>query len=247
MALYSYIKLPPKPNRKIVNAVSYSSMIVGSLFLFWSFYPIIFFQIYSEFFIKNKVTTPIPKRNVISPIEATNSVLGTYSIFSTNLSDYTKAGMWFPSVTQEKNSDIKISEYKISVSRLNIQNAKVIVGGEDLNKGLIHFLPKVIPGENGSVVIFGHSILPALARPASELHYKSIFTYLPSMERGDTINVAVNGINLEYEVIDIFVVKPTDISVLDQHRDDSYLSLITCVPQGTYNLRLVVKSRLKRL
>lgn len=222
-------------------------MIIGSLFLFWSFYPIVFFQIYSELFIKRRVATPIPKNNIISPLEETNSVLGTYSILSTNLSDYTKVAVWFPSVSQQKNAAIKTQQYSISIPRLNIQNAKVIVGGEDLNKGLIHFLPKVLPGQNGSVVIFGHSILPALAKPASELDYKSIFTYLPSMERGDAINVTIDGINLEYEVVDIFVVKPTDISVLDQHYDDSYLSLITCVPQGTFRDRLVVKAKLKKI
>lgn len=247
MALYSYIKQKPKRNQKILGVVSYGSMIIGSLLLFWSFYPIIFFQIYSELFIKRKLTTPVPGKTAPRVGNSLKSVLGTYSIFSTNLSDYTKAGVWFPSVTERVSADIILKEYTLSIPRLNIQNARVIVGGEDLNKGLIHFLPKTIPGQPGSVVIFGHSILPALAKPASALDYRSIFTYLPSMERGDAITATVEGVNYEYEVVDIFVVKPTDVSVLDQQYDAAYLSLITCVPQGTYRDRLVVKAKLKSL
>lgn len=246
MSLYAYVKEKPKPNRKVVIFISYSSMIVGSLFLFWSFYPIIFFEIYSQLFIQRKVLTPVPSYKALSEFTRTNSILGSYSVFSTNLSDYTKAGIWFPSVTQNKNQDLKVGEYTLSIPRLNIANAKVIVGGEDLNKGLIHYAPKCLPGDEPcNAVIFGHSILPQLAK--SGLDYKSIFTYLPSMEQGDKVLVTVDGATYEYKVIDIYVIHPSDVSVLDQVYDDSYLNLITCVPQGTYRDRLVVKAKLTKL
>lgn len=245
MSLYSYTKEKPKPHKKLITFISYASMIIGALFLFWSFYPIIFFEIYSQLFIQKKVLTPLPQYKALSEFTKTNSLVGEHSVYSTNLSDYTKAGIWFPSVVQEVNQDLKVKNYSLTIPRLNVTNANVIVGGEDLNKGLIHYAPKSLPGENGNVVIFGHSILPQLAKPG--LDYKSIFTYLPSMERNDSIYITIDGARYEYKVADIYVINPDEISVLDQVYDDSYLNLITCVPQGTYRQRLVVKAKLMRM
>jgi len=249
MALYIYTKDKPYFYKKIVNIFSYTSLIAGALLLFWSFYPIIFFQLYSKLVFKQKFTSPLPEYRDLPAFTSANSVLGVGSIFSTNLSEFTKAGMWFPQVQQEKNDILDIKEYTLSIPRLNITKAKVIVGGEDLNKGLIHYKPvnEVMPGSLGKISIFGHSILPQLAKRGQDLHYKSIFTYLPSMERGDTIYVHVKNDTFEYEIVDMFVVKPTEVSILEQNYEEATMLLITCVPPGSYNERLVVKTRLKSI
>ena len=59
------------------------------------------------------------------------------------------------------------------------------------------------------------------------------------------IQVKVGDIEYEYEVTSSFVVDPTEVSILEQTKDGSYLTLVTCVPSGTYWKRLVVKARLK--
>lgn len=243
MAIYRYTKDKPFLYKKIVTFVSYSSLIAGSMLLFWSFYPIISFQLYSKVVFKQKFTSPLPEYSKLPSYTNTNSVLGVGSIFSTNLSEFTKAGVWFPEAQQETRSVLDVKEYTLSIPRLNITNAKVLVGGEDLTKGLIHYIPKVLPGDSGKVAIFGHSILPQLAKQG--LDYKSIFTYLPSVERGDTIYAHVKDDTFEYEVVDMFVVKPSEVSILEQNYDESVILLITCVPPGSYNERLVVKARLK--
>lgn len=247
MALYSYVKQKTSPRqKKLVNFVSYGSMIIGSLFLFWSLSPVIFFEIYSRFFIQNKIFTPVPRSETVSSLDAANSILGTYNIFSTNLSDYTKAGIWFPSKPQTKNNKLKVKEYTLSIPKLGIKEAKVVVGGEDLSKSLIHYLPKSLPGEYGNVAIFGHSTLPQLYNVND---YKTIFTYLFTLDENshDKIYVKVDGVVYEYEVYDIFVVNPDEVSVLEQRYDNAYLTLITCVPPGTYSKRLVVRAKLTKL
>ena len=146
---------------------------------------------------------------------------------------------------QTKPSEkITVTEYNISIPKLNISNAHVAVGGDDLANSLIHYIPTSLPGEYGNVTIFGHSTLPQLYDPKN---YKTIFTYLPSLEKGDTVIVKMGDLEYEYEVYDMFVVKPDHISVLEQKYDASYLTLITCVPPGTYWNRLVVRSKLKSL
>lgn len=242
MALYSYVKKIQKPQRKAVVVISYTSLIIGTFFLFWSLYPIISFEIFANLFIKKSVLTPVPQTDIATSLEAAKSVLGSYSLASTNLSDYTKAGIWFPARPQEKTATpLAITEYSLSIPKLNVKDAKVIVGGDDLTKGLIHYLPKSFPGEYGNVAIFGHSTLPALSKPKD---YKSIFTFLPSLNKGDEIFVKIGNNTYQYTVCEMIVVKPDQVSVLDQRYDNSYLSVITCVPQGTYLNRLVVRAKL---
>lgn len=244
MVLHTYVKKRIKPERVVLNYISYISMAVGSIFLFWSFYPIISFEIYSRFFITSKVLTPVPRSNITSSLEQANSVLGASNIFSTNLSEYTKAGVWFPNKPQNMKNEIKSMTYFISIPKLNIKDAKVIVGGEDLSKSLVHYSPTSLPGEYGNVTIFGHSTLPQMYNSKD---YKTIFTYLPSLNKGDKFTIKVEEANYEYEVYDMFVVDPDAVSVLDQKYDNAYMTLITCVPPGTYWKRLVVRSKLVKL
>ncbi len=245
MALYQYLKEDKSPRRRAVNYISYISLTVGSIFLFWSFYPIVSFEIYSRLFIQNNLSTPVPKLNEVSAILQASSVLGSFTNVSNNLRDFTQADLWFPMRPQGTLSqNLSVKEYTLSIPKLNIKNARVVVGGEDLDKSLIHYLPQSLPGEYGNVVIFGHSTLPQLYNSKD---YKTIFTFLPSLEKEDKIYVTVNGITYEYAVNDMVVVNPDQVSVLDQRTDASYLTLITCVPPGTWWKRLVVRAKLTEL
>ena len=105
-------------------------------------------------------------------------------------------------------------------------------------------MPRTLPGEYGNVAIFGHSTLPQLYNSKD---YKTIFTYLSSLEKGDKIYITVGDLEYEYEVGEMFVVMPDKISVLDQKYDASYVTLITCVPPGTWWKRLVVRAKLTQL
>lgn len=222
MALYAYKKKKVSNKDIIINRLSRLSIIVGVLLLFWALYPVISFEVYSKFFIKNQ-----------AKISDTDS---------NKLQDLTKASLWFPSVNSKVISqNINVKEYSLTIPKLNIENAKVIVGGEDLKKSLIQFVPTSLPGENGNVVILGHSTLPQLYNTKD---YKTIFTYLSSLKEGDQVEVKLGDQTFVYKVYEIFVVKPDQVSVLNQKFDDSYLTLITCVPPGTYWNRLIVKAKL---
>lgn len=245
MSLYTYKKEEYSPKRKIIHFSSYISLTLGCLFLFWSFYPIVSFEIYSRLFIRQNLSSPIPRSYIASSLQEANSILGSYNIYSNNLRDFTQVSLWFPSKPQtEQPKKLDIKEYSLSIAKLNIKDAKVIIGGEDLKKSLVHYLPQSLPGEYGNVVIFGHSTLPQLYDPKN---YTTIFTYLPSMEKGDKILVRLGEDEYEYETFDIFVVNPDEISVLEQSNDASYLTLITCVPPGTYWNRLVIRAKLTNL
>ena len=157
--------------------------------------------------------------------------------------DYTKASNWFVGgAGSEDFSNEKISFYTISIPKLKIENATVSIGGEDLSKSLIQYPGTATPGKRGNAVIFGHSILPIFYNPKD---YLAIFSTLPTLKKGDEIKINYDGISYKFLVEDKFEVAPTDIQVLEQNSDDSFLTLVTCVPPGDPRKprRLIVRAR----
>lgn len=245
MAIHVYIKEIQSVKRQVVYMLSYVSLVIGALLLFWSFYPIISFEIYARLFIQQDIISPIPLSGTVSSLQAADSLRGNYNIFSNNLRDFTQANLWFPtSVKSTTDKKISVKDYYITIPKINISEAHVVVGGEDLAKSLVHYVPTSLPGEYGNVAIFGHSTLPQLYNVKD---YKTIFTYLPSLEKGDQVLVKMPDATYEYEVFDMFVVNPDQVSVLEQKYDASYLTLVTCVPPGTWWKRLVVRAKLSKL
>lgn len=247
MALYTYVKTHYSRKKAIMGAVSYSSLVIGSLFLFWSFYPVLSFEVYSRLFGNQKIFSPVSSSKTTS-LDNASATKGNSNIFSTNLSDYTKAGIWFPTLKEDPDAPIIVSknikEYTLSIPRLHITDARVIVGGEDLKKGLVHYLPRSFPGEPGNIALFGHSTLPQMYNVKD---YATIFTYLPSLKKEDKMYVKYDGATYEYTVDESFIVTPEEVSILDQKFDDSYLTLVTCVPPGTAWSRYVVRAKLAKI
>lgn len=156
--------------------------------------------------------------------------------------DYSQVSTWFNfSRPQSALPASTITHYTLSIPKLRIKDALVTIGGDDLNKSLIHYGGTANPGEAGSPVIFGHSILPQFYSPNS---YRAIFSLLPSLKAGDEIVVNFDGITYKYVVYDYYEVLPDEIDILEQRYNRKDLTLVTCVPPGTYWRRGIVKARL---
>lgn len=156
--------------------------------------------------------------------------------------DYSQLNTWFNfSRPQSPLTPSTITHYSISIPKLRIKDALVTIGGDDLDKSLIHYGGTANPGEAGSPVIFGHSILPQFYSPNS---YRAIFSLLPSLKAGDEILVNFDGITYKYVVYDYYEVLPDEIDILEQRYNRKDLTLVTCVPPGTYWRRGIVKAKL---
>lgn len=70
--------------------------------------------------------------------------------------------------------------------------------------------------------------------------FGTYFSRLDEMEVGDEIKVSKAGKTYIYEVFDIVIVEPTDLSVLRGSSNHQVLTLITCHPMYTSTHRLVV-------
>lgn len=157
--------------------------------------------------------------------------------------DYTHASNWIPSQGKDAFADQNASFFTLSIPKLGIDNATVAVGGEDLSESLILFPGTALPGKRGNAVIFGHSILPLYYDPKD---YLAIFSTIDRLEKGDEVYINYDGISYVYSVKDMFEVKPTDIEILEQNLDGSYLSLVTCSPMGHpfKPKRLIVRAKI---
>lgn len=104
-----------------------------------------------------------------------------------------------------------------------------------LRSGVVHYGTTAMPGENGKVVILGHSSGQAWA-PGN---YKFVFTMLDKLQKGDVIYVDYNGTRYTYKVTGSIVVNPSDVSQI-QPTSKPTLTLVTCTPVGTSTNRLIV-------
>lgn len=259
MALYCYIKAKPKyikvrtvhtrPSSGGLSAKTFISTTLGFAGIFliiWVAYPIVSFEITSRVKYKN-VADAIPPEKLAESRKGQSvphaEVLAesTSPDEDTTQIDYTKASNWFPKQPQgQMNLAGRI--YFLTIPKLRVFDATVKIAGESLDKSLIHYGGTGLPGDYGTSVIFGHSILPQFYDPKN---YKAIFSLLPKLKEGDEIFAKFDGITYRYVVMSMRVTTPDDVTVLEQRYDTSYITLITCVPPGTYWKRLEVRARLE--
>ena len=232
---YRYIKKRPASKKYFLPRFVFPRylplifVIAGGLFILNVIFPILSYQ----FFISPQLTA------LLSP-EAKKNVLAE----TTSTLDYTQASNWFPSAPKLPPLSTKITYYTLSIPKLKITDASVQIGGDDLKKSLIHWQGTAFPGQLGNAVIFGHSSLPQFFNPKN---YLTIFATLPNLKNGDEILVKFDGILYKYVVEEMVEVTPDDISILEQNYNNSYLTLVTCVPPGTVFRRLVVKAKISKI
>lgn len=112
-----------------------------------------------------------------------------------------------------------------------------------LMEGVVHFPDTALPGQTGNCYIFGHSSDYIWGKGK----YKSIFATLPSIKKGEFIEITDQAGNaFVYEVFDSFVVAANESSVLSQETGGKkLLTLQTSYPIGTALKRFIVQAELK--
>jgi sortase A len=166
-----------------------------------------------------------------------------YTLGQNLFKNYKDPKNWFVDNNTSAPGVVKKSSYLINVPKLKIKDAVVSLGGEDLAESLIQYPGTALPGETGNTVIFGHSVLPVFFNPEN---YLTIFSTLPKLEKNDEVDVDYDGIIYNYKVVAMFEASPSDIQVLEQSEDGSYLTLVTCVPPGhpLSPKRLIIRAKL---
>ncbi len=131
-------------------------------------------------------------------------------------------------------------KFSLTIPGLKIDQAQVLVDSNELSKGLVHLPGSALPGEKGNVFISGHSALSPL------FGFKNaIFGRLQDLQKGDKIIVEANNTKYIYQVVELKVVDPSDLSVISAPDSlNRFISLMTCVPPGLNFKRLVVLGKM---
>lgn len=227
---------------------------IGSLMIANVVWPIISYQ----FFVAPK----LHQSELISPVSLEQTVYSAPQVVPSEVTqplqhhvtqvlgqeiDYTKASNWFPNQQYDEDRQSKITHYTLSIPAVGIEDAVVSIGGEDLSESLIQYPGTANPGQLGSPVVFGHSVLRQFYNPdkSNQRRYISIFSKIMTLQDGDEITVDYDGIRYTYQVNDRFQVKPDDVYILQQRYNNRELKLVTCVPEGTYLRRGVIVAQLQ--
>ena len=96
-----------------------------------------------------------------------------------------------------------------------------------------HFQGTSLPvgGESTHSVVSAHRGLPTAV----------LFTYLDRLETGDTFTFTILDRTFTYEVDQIRIVEPDDLSLIQIEEGEDYCTLITCTPYGINSHRLLVR------
>ena len=146
--------------------------------------------------------------------------------------DDTKAPYESEDMTSESEAPSFDTEINYLVRIPKIDSVEPVSEGtskEALANSLGHDTSTVNPGEKGNCVIAGHR----------NYTFGKFFNRLDEVEIGDMIYVDTHEETFSYQVKEIKVVEPEDVSILE-NTDDEILTLYTCTPIYIATHRLVV-------
>lgn len=236
-------------------------LLLGAVLVGSATFPIVAYYVgdFSENMVELKAPIPPDQLLDVTPLVLASTTLsdgdsaGTViadtnePVILTTALDYTDLSNWFTDrQVPEFNTQQASLTYTLDIPKVNIKNAEVQIGGTDLNHSLIQYPGTALPGQAGSPVIFGHSVLRQFYNPSenNSRRYNSIFSYIMTLEPGDKIYLTQDNIRYTYVVQSKTEVKPTDTYILSQRYDTRQLKLVTCVPEGTYLRRGVITAQL---
>ena len=136
------------------------------------------------------------------------------------------------------NADFSIEIPKIKLASPVIKNVDAFNEKEyrkALIKGIAQAKGSTLPGEKGTIFLFGHSS----DYPWNLTRYNTIFLRLGDLEKNDLVILKKDGKEYRYRVFDKKVVWPNEVKYLSQN-NKTQLILQTCTPIGTAFQRLLV-------
>ena len=108
-----------------------------------------------------------------------------------------------------------------------------------MEKGIAHFAiagASAVPGQAGNAVFAAHSSNDAFASG----DYKFVFAQNEKLAKDDVIYMHYQGKRYTYAVTKTEVVMPNEVSKVQIQTDKPTLTLISCVPLGTAEKRLLI-------
>lgn len=109
-----------------------------------------------------------------------------------------------------------------------------------LKKGVLHYPQSVLPGEEGTTIILGHSAPPSWPK----VNYDFVFNDLDKLEPGDIIYVDFNQRQYNFVVREKRILRKGQEIPQDLTNYKSVVILLSCWPPGTGQQRIAIAAEL---
>lgn len=201
--------------------LSLSLLAVGTFFLMQVLLPLASYQIW-------ELSLRSSNQLLVSPLDNKTKVLGVSIENKDN----------FPAIVSflKRDSKAPFSKFSLTLTSIGLKDTPVLVDSNDFSQALAHLPGSALPGEKGNMFITGHSAGGFLFKSQEDY-----FAKLPDIRKGDEIVISAGGATFRYQVVQLKIVPPTDLSVIYPVDEmGRYISLMTCVPPGINTKRLIV-------
>lgn len=107
---------------------------------------------------------------------------------------------------------------------------------KDLDNGVVYYPGSVQPGENGQIVVLGHSAPPNWPK----IKYDWVFSDINNLNPGDTLVLNFNNREYTYKVTGKSIIKAGEDIPSSGLNDVNTLTIVSCWPPGTDYKRIEV-------
>ena len=142
----------------------------------------------------------------------------------------------------DKQNTLEIPKISISVPIVFADSTDKATLAKDLDLGVVYYPGSVYPGQQGQIIILGHSAPPGWPT----IKHDWVFTDLEKLTQGDTISIDLNNKQYTYVVKQKSIIKrgaevPADSAAIS----NNVLTLISCWPPGKDYQRITVEAELQ--
>jgi len=140
----------------------------------------------------------------------------------------------------DKEDSIEIPKIEVKAPIIFPENNSEGDFEKALKKGVLHYPQSVLPGEEGTTILLGHSAPPNWPK----IDYDWIFNDLNKLNTGDEIYIYFNQSRYIYEVTEEFFLNPGQDIPQPLTNSKHVLNLISCWPPGRDQERIAIRAEL---
>lgn len=144
----------------------------------------------------------------------------------------------------QKSNSIEIPSLGITAPIVISQSMDKSSITKDLDNGVVYYPGSVLPGENGQIIMLGHSAPPGWP----QIKYDWVFSKINELNPGDSIILHFNHSKYIYRVIGQDIIKPGQEVTSDQFNGgNNILAIVSCWPPGKDYQRIAVQAELESI
>lgn len=141
----------------------------------------------------------------------------------------------------EKLNSLEIPTLNLVTPLVIGQSTDIAALERDLDKGVVYYPGSVLPGQNGQIVVLGHSAPPNWPR----VKHDWVFSDIESLKVGDQIVIFFNNRQYTYRVIEKSIIKKgQDVGTFGLTGKNNVLTIVSCWPPGKDYQRIAVSAEL---